>query len=420
MMKNLYLPLMIGLRYNRSSNRQQFLSLLSWVSLLGMVLGVAALIIVLSVMNGFQGELRDRMLALIAHGQIEAKNEAPIDQWRDIEKALLAFPEIVAAAPLVGGDVMLSSGRALRAVELQGVDIEKEQTIAQIQHHIVSGDMSVFATKRYPIILGRALANGLGLTVGERVAVVLPKMTITPLGPRPRIKQFTIVALFEVGGEMDATSAYIPLKDAQKLYSMGDKVHAIRYLTHDVLAADSISPKIQHYINAQADNLQVVAWTQKRQQLFSAIKMEKMMVMFMLSMVVAVAAFNLISILSMMVSEKRSEIAVLRMMGLSPKSVLLVFLTQGLSLAMVGLLLGGILGILAALNMSALIHFLENLFGFYIFDPNVFYVSGLPSVLMWQDVIYVFGLSFTLSVLFTIYPAYQASKVKAVEALQYQ
>lgn len=419
-MMSISLPILIGLRYNRSSNKQRFLSLLSWVSLLGMVIGVAALIIVLSVMNGFQAELRDRMLALIAHGQVEGSSEQAFGEWRELEQKLEAFPNIIAVAPLVGGDVMISSGRVLRAVELQGVDIVEEQHIARIHDRIVAGDLADFSRKRYPIILGRALANSMGVGIGETVAVVLPKMNITPMGARPRIKQFRVVALFEVGAEMDSTHAYIPLKDAQRLYAIGNKIHALRYLTRDVLSSESISHDLQAYIDKYQAGLRVAPWTEKRMQLFSAVKMEKIMVMFMLSMVITVASFNLISVLSMMVSEKRGEIAVLRMMGFSQSSVLLVFLTQGLSLALVGLLLGGATGIVIALNLTEIIHLFEKLSGFYLFDPNVFYISGLPSLLMYEDVVYVFALNVVLSIVFTAYPAYRASRVQAVEALQYQ
>lgn len=419
-MRTFFLPFFIGLRYNRSSNRQRFLSLLSWVSLLGIIIGVAALIIVLSVMNGFQAELRDRMLALVSHGQVEQRDEQAFADWPLVITHLLQSPDIIAAAPLVGGDVMLTSGSVLRAAELQGIDLQAEKSISRIQSSIVDGDINDFTTKRYPIILGRSLANALGVEVGDRIAVTLPQILITPLGPRPRIKQFTIVALFEVGGEMDVTYAYIPLKDAQRFYGIANKVHAIRYLTHDVLAVAETTPRIQKQIDQLDRHLTVIPWTQKRQQLFSAVKMEKVMITFMLSMVVAVAAFNLISVLSMMVAEKRNEIAVLRMMGLSRWSVLGIFITQGVSLALLGLLLGAVIGILVALNLGTLIHFIEATFGFYIFDPAVFYVTGLPSVLMWQDVVYVFVLSLVLSLLFIAYPAYRATQIQAVEALQYQ
>ena len=415
-----FLPLFIGLRYNRASSKQRFLSLLSWVSLLGIILGVAALIIVLSVMNGFRAELRDRMLAVIPHGQIERQDGKAFDNWHDLEKQLKKFPDVVATAPWVGGDVMLSVNGNIRAVELQGINMGSEEKIAHLPDHIVSGDIDDFSKVRYPIILGSLLAHSLDLDVGDKVTLILPKITITPIGAIPRIRQFTVVALFEVGAEMDITQAYIPLRDAQKLYSTGNRILALRYLTKDALSSLSVVAPLQAFIDKQQQGMVVSSWTQKRQSLFSAIQMEKIMVTFMLSLIIVVAAFNLISVLSMMVSEKRGEIAVLRMMGLSRAGIMKVFLTQGLSLAFVGLLIGTTIGVIVALNLTELIHWIEKTFGFYIFDPRVFYVSGLPSVLMWQDVVYVFILSILLSIIFTAYPAYRASQVQAVEALQYQ
>ncbi len=421
------LPIWIGLRYNRSSNKQRFLSLLSWISLIGMMLGVAALIIVLSVMNGFQAELRDRMLGLIAHGKIVTKNHQPIPQWSGVADWLSAQEGITAVAPLVGGDVMLSVNKTLKAAQLNGIDWASEQNISQLDQHIVRGDIGDFITTRYGMILGRSLAYNLGLGIGDKVSVILPKITVTPFGVKPRIKQFRIVALFEVGADMDTTHVYIRLSDAQRLYGLkrGDlgQVSAIRYLTPDVLTADaharSLNTALQQ--NQTVDSaLSVLPWSQERQHLFQAVKMEKMMVSFMLSMVIAVAAFNLISVLSMMVAEKRNEVSVLRMMGLSSFSVLMVFLTQGLSLTMISVLIGGIIGSVSALYLSEFITWLEHTFGFYIFDPSVFYISGLPSDLQFNDVLYVVLVSFILSFLFILYPAYRATQIKAVEALQYQ
>lgn len=419
-MVRLLLPIWIGFRYNRSSDKQQFLSLLSWVSLIGMMLGVSVLVVVLSVMNGFQAEIRDRMLDLIAHGQVEAKYGEPLNDWRVIQQILLKQPQITAALPLVGGDVMLSALNKLRAGELQGVDVSKEDEISHIEQRIVDGNFSSLESQRYGIVLGSIMARELDVMIGDTVSVLLPKMIVTPLGIRPRIKQFTVVAIFEVGGDMDATHAYINLADAQRLYQIGNKVHAVRYLTDNVLAADRVAIKLQPKFNELTQALAIIPWTEKRSQLFSAIKMEKIMIMFMLSMVIAVAAFNLISVLSMMVSAKRNEVAVLRMMGLGRSAILGVFLTQGLSLSLVSLIVGGTIGILVALNLTELIMVIENTFGFYIFDPKVFYVSGLPSDLQMMDILYVFVLSIVLSIACTIYPAYQASKIQPVEALQYQ
>ena len=419
-MTRLLLPVWIGIRYNRSSDKQRFLSLLSWVSLIGMMLGVSALIVVLSVMNGFQAELRDRMLDLIAHGQIETQQGEPLQNWQEMQLQILAQPKIIAAAPLVGGDVMISSQGRLRAAVLQGVDVEQENTISNINKRMIAGSLESLNEHRYGIVMGSILARSLGLTPGDKVAVILPQITVTPMGAQPRIKQFTIIAIFQVGADLDATHAYISLPDAQRLYKTDNQVHAIRYLTDEVLTAATTAVELQNTLDAKEDNIDVVPWTEQKAQLFSAVKMEKTLVMFMLSMVIAVAAFNLISVLSMMVSDKRNEIAVLRMMGLNRQGILGVFLTQGMSLAMVSVIIGGVAGVLAALNLSELITLIESVFGFYIFDPNVFYISGLPSDLQQKDVIYVVILSLVLSVVFTIYPAYRASKIEPVEALQYQ
>ena len=423
-----HLPLWIGLRYNRSSNKQRFLSLLSWVSLVGMMLGVAALIIVLSVMNGFQSELRDRMLGLMAHGKIESSLTTPLADWQSLAQWLSVQENIVAVAPLVGGDVMLSANNRLKAAQLNGIDWSAEQSIAKLGQHIVRGDAAEFESSPYGIILGRSLAYSLGVDIGDKVSVVLPKITVTPFGVKPRIKQFTLLALFEVGADMDTTHAYIRLQDGQRLYGFKRKgqaqVSAIRYLTADVLQADRHAQRLSKSLAIADDtalkNIAVIPWSQERLHLFQAVKMEKMMVTFMLSMVIAVAAFNLISVLSMMVADKRNEISVLRMMGLSSFSVLLVFLTQGLSLTLVSVLIGGAIGSITALYLSEFVVLLEQTFGFYIFDPSVFYISGLPSDLQMADVLYVVLVSFILSFLFILYPAYRATQIKAVEALQYQ
>lgn len=382
-----------------------------------MVLGVAALIIVLSVMNGFQAEMRDRMLGLMAHGLVENADGAPLSSWQTLAQQLKASPDIVAVAPLVGGDAMLSANGLLRAVELNGVDYAEEQHIAQLQQHMHSGSIDAAQKHRYGIVLGALLARSLGVQLGDSVTVILPQVTVTPMGVRPRLKQFTLVGVFEVGADMDATHAYIRLEDAQRLYALGQRVQALRYLSRDVLAADDIARQLQRQL---PDTLKVIPWTQQRLQLFTAIKMEKLMVMLMLSIVIAVAAFNLISVLSMMVADKRSEIAVLRMMGMRQGQVLTIFMTQGISLALVAIVIGGSLGMLLALNLTTTIQWLEQTFGFYIFDPRVFYISGLPSQLQSSDVIYVVVFSLLLSLIFSAYPAYRAARIEAVEALQYQ
>ncbi len=291
---------------------------------------------------------------------------------------------------------------------------------------MVKGHIADFIEQPYGIILGQSLAYGLGLNIGDKVSVIVPKLTLTPFGAKPRVKQFRLVATFSIKADMDSTHAYIRLQDAQRLFALSRKntgeIHRLRYLTQDVMAADRYAQNLQASLEKHSSDqtIRVIPWSQQRLHLFQAVKMEKLMVGFMLSMVIAVAAFNLISVLSMMVADKRNEVSVLRMMGLSRFSVLLVFLTQGLSLTLISVLVGGGIGITIAMNLTALVQYLEKTFGFYIFDPTVFYISGLPSKLMISDVYYVVFLSVLLSFLFVLYPAYRATRISAVEALQYQ
>lgn len=419
-MAQFLLPLWIGLRYNRSADRQQFLSLLSWISLLGMMVGVAALITVLSVMNGFQSEIRERMLELVAHGEMENADGTPMADWRELQQLAARQPGIVATAPMVGGDVMISANRHLRACELLGIDLLAEAGISRLQNRVVAGDLALLAQRRYGIVLGSSLARSLDVVVGDTVHVTLPVATITPFGIRPRMRQFEVVAIFQVGAEMDSILAYIHLPDAQRLYQTKDAVQGIRFITDDLMGGEKISRDLLAGLGSAGSGLRVIPWTERRAHLFRAVKMEKLVVTFMLTMVVLVAAFNLISILSLMVSAKRSEVAVLRMMGMGRSAILAVFLSQGLALALVGIVVGAAMGILVSLNLTWVIRYLEEASGLFLFDPQVYYVSGIPSELQWQDVSYVLFISLFLSMLFSIYPAYRASGIRPVEALQYQ
>lgn len=416
-MSRAYLPLWIGLRYTRSKEKQSFLSLLSWFSLLGMTLGVAALIVVLSVMNGFQQEVRDRLLDLIAHGQLEQQDNSPLMNWQATQQLLQQEKNILAAAPLVGGEVMLSNGRALRAGVLQGVDVALEQTISPIAERMLVGDFNDLAQQNYGIVLGETLARALAVYVGDKVLVSLPQLTITPFGSSPRVKQFTVVGLFQVGADVDSSHAYIRLVDAQRLYGMKGSVQALRFKTQNIMQADAT---VQQLIEHLPAHYRVQSWSAQRSQLFSAIQMEKRMVALMLLMVVLVAACNLVSLLSMMVAKKREEIAVLRMMGMSRTAVLMLFLTQGLSLSFFGILLGTLGGLLIADSLTAIVQFIEQQWHIYLFDPDVFYISGLPSVILLSDVVKVVTISLFLSIVFSLYPAMQASKIQPVEALQDQ
>lgn len=413
------LSIWVGLRYIRSSSKQGFLSLLSWISLLGMTLGVMALIVVMSVMNGFQSELQGRLLNALSHAVIKNADDVPIskEQFLQLSQKLDSTKYIVRADEFLAADAMLAVNNRLRAVQLQGVAVKNQQTVSGIEKHIINGDFNQFNEQPYSIVMGAPLAKMLGLSVGDRVTIMLPKLTITPFSIRPRIKQFKLVATFVVGADVDMQTAFIRLADAKKLLNIKGH-HAMHLMTDDAMSVDQNLFTLQQEVSLIDTNFQVVSWKQSKQQLFQAIKMEKWMIGFMLSLVVAVAAFNLIAVLSMMVAQKRLEIAVLRMMGASARTVLMIFLAQGLSLVLLSLLTGGVLGVLLALNISDLVHAIEQMLGVYIFDPNVFYITGLPSQLQWSDVLYIVIFTFLLSVLFSLYPAFRASNIKAIEAMQ--
>lgn len=416
-MASLRLSFWIGLRYMRSREKQGFLSLLSWFSLLGMAVGVAALIIVLSVMNGFQGEMRSRLLDLVAHGQVSLANQQAIENSQLLQQQLEKETAILATAPFIGAEVMLSHQNSLRAAYLQGVDVEQEQQISAIAERMVMGRFEFLQQVNYGIVLGDVLARALRLQVGDKVTVSLPKLMITPFGIKPRVKQFTVVGVFEIGSELDGNHGYIHINDAQRLYGMGNSVQALRYLSQDIMQAEHTAKQLQQTLGP---NYQVDSWQRENMQLFAAIQMEKRMTGFMLALVVLVAACNLVSLLSMMVASKRNEVAVLRMMGLSQAAVLMVFLTQGLGLSLLGIIIGCGLGLLISSYLSEVVHAIEQQWQLYIFDPDVFYVSGLPTEILASDLYLIIAVSIVLSIVFSIYPAYQASKIQPVEALQYQ
>lgn len=415
----LRLVLWLGLRYTRSRDKARFLSLLSWFSLIGMMLGVAALLIVLSVMNGFQQEIRERMLALTAHGQVEQHRQQALDDWQSIARQLQQHNGVLASAPMVGGDVMLTAGTVLRAAVLQGVDPQREAAISPIENYMLAGSLDHLALQPYSIVIGAAMARSMGVFVGDQLQLTLPQLTITPFGARPRVRRFVVAGIFEVGADVDASHVYVHIDDARRLYQLNaDQAHAIRFVGDDVMQADALVARLRRD-NALA-GLEILSWSGQRQELFAAIRMEKRMVAFMLAMVIVVAACNLISLLSMMVADKRNEIAVLRMMGLGAGQVLLVFLTQGLSLSLVGIGIGLLVGLLLALWLSEIVSTLEAWLDVYLFDPGVYYVSGLPSQILAGDVLFVLLLSLLMSVLFSLYPAWRAARIQPVEALQYQ
>lgn len=407
----------VGWRYTRSRRRDHFISFISLISLLGMILGVAALIVVMSVMNGFEAELRGRILALVPHGFIEAE-DGRLQDWRALADRVAASPGLTAAAPYVGGSALLSRGGQVRGVQLWGIEPDYERKVSAIHRQTVSGDYAQLAATPFGIALGDILARQLGVMVGDSVEIMLPKMTVTPLGVFPRQKRFTVAMIFSSGSQLDSTTAFIRLQDGQRLYQLGDAVTGLRVAADDLFRAQVY---LQRWQAGQLAGLyRVKDWSQTQGSLFQAVKMEKTMIALLLLIIVAIAAFNIVSILTMMVNDKRTDIAVLRTMGALPRTVMAVFVVQGAVIGLSGILVGALIGVPLAVNAGAIVAWLEGLLSAHLFNPQVYFISRIPSVVVAGDVVLVCVVAWLLSLLAALYPAWRAAQIEPAEALRYE
>ncbi len=406
----------IGWRYTRSRRRDHFISFISLLSLLGMILGVAALIVVMSVMNGFEAELRGRILALVPHGFIDAR-DGRLTDWRKLADAIDDTPGLIAAAPYIGDSAMLATRGPVRGVQLWAIDSEYEQRVSQLRQHVVQGRYEDLAGAPFGIVIGDILARHLGVGVGDSVEAILPKVTVTPMGVFPRQKRFTVVAIFRSGSQLDSSTAFINLRDGQRLYQLGDAVTGLRVAARDLFAA---GPLLHNWNAQHGDNFSVRDWSQTQGSLFQAVKMEKTMVALLLLIIVAIAAFNIVSILTMMVNDKRADIAVLRTMGASPQSVMAIFMVQGAVIGLSGVLTGAAIGVPLALHAGAIAATIEHVIGVQLFDPRVYFISRIPSVVVPFDVLTVCLLAWGLSLIAALYPAWRAAHVEPAEALRYE
>lgn len=406
-------PLFVGLRYSFSRKRSRFTALVAQISMLGMVLGVASLITVLSVMNGFAGELRSRVLALVPHGELSL---APEDDWRAIAERLSSAPGIIGIAPFARTRILLGGLRGQYPARLRGIDPQREATVSRLGAAMVQGSLDALAPDRYGVVLGISLARMLGVGVGDTVVATLPELTVTPLGTFPRSRRLRVVGLFQIGAQQDAEYAYIALADAQRLLRLGDGVSGLQLATADLFSA----PRILEAAAARLPQPDALRdWSELQATLFRAVRMEKLTVSLLLLSVVAVAAFNIVSTLVMSVTEKRRDIAVLRTLGATGPRIMLVFIVHGMALALLGIGVGALLGVLLALNVSELAALLESLTGRYLFDPNVYFISTLPSELYAVDVLVVVLAALLLSLLATLYPAWRAAAIAPAEVLRY-
>jgi lipoprotein-releasing system permease protein len=411
--------LFIGLRYTRAKRRNHFISFISMTSMIGIALGVAALIVVLSVMNGFQQELRSRILGVASHLQISGVDNA-LDEWPRVAEVAGAHPQVQASAPYIMAQGMLSFGQAVQGAVVRGVLPEQEDRVAEIGAHIKAGSFDALKPGRFGIVLGADLARSLGVGVGDKVVVMAPQGQFTPTGVVPRLKQFTVVGIFQVGMyEYDAALALIHLDDAAKLYRMGDRVSGLRLKLDDFYQAPRISRELAQQLSPHG-SYYLSDWTEQHANFFRAVQMEKRVMFVILTLIVAVAAFNIVSTLVMAVTDKRADIAILRTLGASPRSVMQIFIVQGALIGVIGTLLGVIGGVLLALNIETIVPLIERLLGFQFLSKDIYYISELPSDLQWGDVIVITVVSLLLSLLATLYPSRRAATTSPAEALRYE
>ena len=410
------LPVFVGLRYSLAREHSFFVSFITWVSLLGVAVGVAALITVLSVMNGFESELRGRLLSLSAHA-ILTSGGVPIADWRAQINRLQGSPGLQGAAPFLDTDAMLSRQSSMSGAIVRGIDPETEPDVSSIGDAMREGRISDLKPGLNRIILGRMLAYQLQVGAGDTVIVMIPGVSTGGAGFAPRLQEFEVVGVFEVGlQEHDSVLALINLGDAQALRGLQGPT-GIRLKFDDVLNA----PNLARVAAARLDSkLQVRDWTQENEAYFRAIRIEKTMMGLILMLIVAVAVFNIVATLVMVVNDKRTDIAILRTLGLSPRGVLGVFMTQGVLIGWIGTALGVGLGVALALNVDVVVPFLETNFGFHIMDPDVYYISGIPSELHAPDVVRIAFAALLLTFTATIYPAFQAARTQPAEALRYE
>ena len=409
--------LFIGLRYTRAKRRNHFISFISLISMLGIALGVAALIVVLSVMNGFQDELRSRILGVVAHIEITGFDNT-LANWQQVAAQSSKLGEVKASAPFVEGQGLLAYDQAVQGAVIRGILPADEDRVANIGAKMRQGSLAALRPGEWGIVLGADLARTLGAQMGDKITLITPQGQITPAGMIPRLKQFTVVGIFQIGMyEYDSGLALIALQDAQKLFRTGDKVSGLRLKIDDLDRAPQVSAQLGKLLTG---DYYIRDWTQSHSNFFRAVEMEKHVMFIILLLIVAVAAFNIVSTLVMVVTDKQADIAILRTLGASPFSIMKIFMVQGAIIGVVGTALGMLCGILLALNIGVVVPFIEHTFGVHFLSADVYQISELPSKLNRHDVVVIGSVSLLLSWLATLYPSWRASRTNPAEALRYE
>ena len=409
--------LCVGLRYTRAKRRNHFISFISLTSMIGIALGATALITVISVMNGFERELRERILGMASHATISGV-DGSLEGWESLVATAEAHPEVVGAAPFVELQGMLTHAGRVRGVLIRGVSPAREPRVSEVGEYLVEGDLESLAPGRFNVLLGRDLALRLDATVGARITLVAPRAQITPAGVLPRMRRFTVTGIFEAGhAQYDTSLAVIHVEDAQRVLRLGGAVSGLRVKLADMFDAPRVGRELARSFGGA---YRLRDWTQHHANFFRALKIEKTVMFVILTLIVAVAAFNLVSTLIMVVTDKESDIAILRTLGASQSSILSIFVVQGTVIGIAGTLAGVAGGVALATHVETLVPAIESFFGTKFLSPQIYYISAVPSEMRWRDVAAVGSVAFVLSVLATLYPAWRASRVQPVEALRHE
>ncbi len=411
------LGLYIGLRYTRAKRRNHFISFISIISMLGVAVGVTALITVISVMNGFEKELRERILGVTAHATIGERGR-PLRDWQAVSAVIDRDPRVRGSAPFIRAEGMATRAGSVHGVIVEGVLPDQEPNVSVVGERMRTGRLKDLKPGAYNILLGAALARALRAEVGDKITLVVPQATATPAGILPRLKRFTLAGVFEIGmHDYDAALAVVHLEDAARLFRIQDGVSGIRIKVDDMFAAPRISREL---IRSLPEHYAAVDWTQQHVNFFQALKTEKIVMYVILMLIVAVAAFNIISTLVMVVTDKAADVAILRTLGLTPRGIMSIFIVQGTVIGFVGTLLGLLGGVQLATHVDTLVPAIERLFQTQFLPPDIYYISELPSDMRWPDVIRITVIAFTLCLLSTLYPAWRASRTQPAEVLRYE
>lgn len=407
----------IGLRYTRAKRRNHFISFITLISMLGIAVGVTALITVISVMNGFEKELRERILGMTAHATIQGRGGG-LREWEAVAKSAAEHEKVTGYAPYIKAEGMLSFGQQVNGTLIRGIDPSQEPAVSEVGEKMLFGDLEYLQPGEFGIVLGKDLARNLGVFEGDKVTLIIPQANVTPAGILPRLRRFTVVGVFEVGMyEYDSALALVHINDAGKLFRMNDNISGVRLKLDNMFESQEV---MRDLIADIPGEYYISDWTSQHANFFRAVKIEKVTMFVILSLIIGVAAFNLVSTLVMAVVDKEADIAILRTLGATPSTILGIFIVQGAVIGVIGTLLGTAGGVSLALNIENIIPALEQILGFKFLSAEVYYISDLPSDLHWDQVVTISTLALLLSLLATLYPAWRGSRIQPAEALRYE